>query len=129
MWLSSAYVDVRDLALAHALAVTKPEAAGNRIIVHMCSYKWQDFGEFSSHFYRGILFVGCRELTFRSSVSIAHRLYPELPAGNTAYDPTKATHLLSYVPDKQRKLLGVPLHTIEETTRDTIEDFKARGWL
>ena len=47
MWLSSAYVDVRDLALAHALAVTKPEAAGNRIIVHMCSYKWQDFGGYS----------------------------------------------------------------------------------
>ena len=43
----SSYVDVRDLALAHALAVTKPEAAGNRIIVSVGPYKWQDFGQCS----------------------------------------------------------------------------------
>ena len=62
-------------------------------------------------------------------MSIAHRLYPQLPAGNTKYDPGRATHYIVYVPDKQRKLLGVPFRTMEETTKDTIEDFKTRGWL
>ncbi len=36
---------MRDLGLAHALAVTKEEASGNRIIVSAGPYKWQDFGE------------------------------------------------------------------------------------
>lgn len=41
----SSYVDVRDLALAHALALTKPEAGGERIIVSASVYKWQDWGK------------------------------------------------------------------------------------
>lgn len=40
----SSYVDVRDLAEAHALAVIKPEAANERIIVSAGAWKWQDFG-------------------------------------------------------------------------------------
>ncbi|KAI0807632.1 NAD(P)-binding protein [Fomes fomentarius] len=103
--LGACYVDVRDFALAHALAVTKPEAAGNRILISARPFKWQDF------------------------VMVAHRLYPQLPAGNTAYDPAKATHYIQYMPDKQQRLLGVPFRTLEETTKDTLEDFKARGWL
>ena len=39
------FVDVRDLALAHVLAVTKPEAGGERILVSHSPFKWQDFGE------------------------------------------------------------------------------------
>ncbi|KAI0777496.1 NAD(P)-binding protein [Trametes elegans] len=103
--IGSSYVDVRDLALAHVVALTKPEAAGERIIVSAGPWKWQDF------------------------VSAAHRVDSSLPAGNTSYDPSKATHLIQYAPEKQRKLLGIKFRTLEETTKDTIEDFKARGWL
>ncbi|KAI0367230.1 NAD-P-binding protein [Pilatotrama ljubarskyi] len=103
--IGSSYVDVRDLAQAHVLAITKPEAAGERIIVSAGPYKWQDF------------------------VSAAHRLDSRLPAGNTAYDPSKANHLIRYSPDKERRLLGVKFKTLEETTKDTLDDFKARGWL
>ncbi|OJT14835.1 hypothetical protein TRAPUB_8629 [Trametes pubescens] len=103
--VGSSYVDVRDLALAHALALTKPEAGGERIIVSASAYKWQDW------------------------VSAAHRLEPKLPAGNTAYDPSKATHLFQYAPEKERRLLGVPFRTLEQTTKDILDDFKARGWL
>ena len=63
------------------------------------------------------------------SVNVAHRLYPSLPAGHPSYDPTTAVHLTSYAPEKERKLLGVKFRTIEETTQDTLDDFKARGWL
>ncbi|KAI0747337.1 hypothetical protein C8Q74DRAFT_1374468 [Fomes fomentarius] len=80
--LGACYVDVRDFAFANALAVTKPEAAGNRILISARPFKWQDF------------------------VLVAHRLYPQLPAGNTAYDPAKATHHVQYMPDKQQRLLA-----------------------
>ncbi|KAI0635002.1 NAD-P-binding protein [Trametes polyzona] len=103
--IGSSYVDVRDLALAHVLALKKPEAGGERIIVSAGPYKWQDF------------------------VNAAHKLNPKIPAGNTSYDPAKATHLFQYAPDKQRRILGVPFRSLEETTKDTLEDFKARGWL
>ncbi|RPD65277.1 NAD(P)-binding protein [Lentinus tigrinus ALCF2SS1-7] len=103
--LGSSYVDVRDLALAHALAITKQEASGNRIIVSAGAFKWQDF------------------------VSAAHKYYSSLPAGNTEYDPAKATHFLRYAPEKQQRLLGIKFKTVEETTKDTLDDFKARGWL
>lgn len=63
------------------------------------------------------------------AVSIAHRLYPQLPAGDTSYDPASAKYMVRYVPDKERKLLGIKFKTMEETTKDTLEDCKSRGWL
>lgn len=39
------WVDVRDIARAHVLALLKPEAGGNRFIITAGPYKWQDFGE------------------------------------------------------------------------------------
>ena len=56
-------------------------------------------------------------------------MYPKLPAGNTSYDPSKAVHMLSYDTSKQRKLFGIKFYTVEESTKDTLDDFKARGWL
>ena len=62
-------------------------------------------------------------------MNAAHRFYPKLPAGNTSYDPSKAVHMLSYDTSKQRKLFGIKFYTVEESTKDTLDDFKARGWL
>ena len=42
---SSCWIDVRDLAEAHVLAIQKPEAGGERIIVSQGPFKWQDFGK------------------------------------------------------------------------------------
>ncbi|KAJ2973760.1 hypothetical protein NUW54_g12004 [Trametes sanguinea] len=63
------------------------------------------------------------------AVSAAHRFDNRLPAGNKSYDPTKVVHLIQYSPDKERRILGIQFRSLEETTKDTIEDFKARGWL
>ena len=60
---------------------------------------------------------------------VAHEWDSKLPAGNTSYDPAKAVHLIRYSPDKERRLLGIKFRSLEETTKDTLEDFKARGWL
>ena len=62
-------------------------------------------------------------------MGVAHRLYPKLPAGNTSYDPAKAVHMLSYDTSKERRLFGIKYHTVEETTKDMLEDFVKRGWL
>ena len=63
------------------------------------------------------------------SVSAAHRWSDKLPAGNTAYDPTQAVHLLRYDNRKGIATLGIKYRSIEEVTRDSLKDFKARGWL
>ncbi|TFK81176.1 NAD(P)-binding protein [Polyporus arcularius HHB13444] len=99
-----AWVDVRDMAEAYTLALTTPEASGERFIISAGPFKLQDF------------------------VSIAHRLHPQLHAGNTEYNPAKAVHYTNYVTDKQRKLLPIKYRTIEELTGDTLENFQARGW-
>ena len=65
----------------------------------------------------------------RFLVSAAHRWSDKLPAGNTSYDPTKAVHLLRYDNRKGIATLGIKYRSIEEVTRDSLEDFKARGWL
>ena len=38
------WVDVRDIAQAHTLALQKEEASGNRFIISAGAAKWQDFG-------------------------------------------------------------------------------------
>lgn len=43
--IGSWWIDVRDLAEAHVLAIQKQEAGGERIIVSEGPYKWQDFGK------------------------------------------------------------------------------------
>lgn len=46
-----------------------------------------------------------------------------------SYDPKKATHVIRYDTSKAAKLLGLKYHSIEEGTKDMVEDFKARGWI
>ncbi|KAI0746594.1 NAD-P-binding protein [Daedaleopsis nitida] len=99
------FVDVRDIARAHVLALLKPEAGGHRFIISAGPYKWQDF------------------------VSAAHRWLNKLPVGNTSYDPSKAQHILQYDNSKGIKILGITYRSIDEVTKDSLDDFKARGWL
>ncbi|KAI0635009.1 NAD-P-binding protein [Trametes polyzona] len=103
--LGASFVDVRDIADAHTLALRKPEAGGNRFIISSTAFKWQDF------------------------VSAAHKFEPSLPEGDTSCDPSKAKHASVYKNDKAIKTLGIKFRTVEETTKDTLADFKARGWL
>ncbi|KAI0707581.1 NAD(P)-binding protein [Cerioporus squamosus] len=103
--LGSSFVDVRDLGMAHVLAIKTPEAGGERIIISHDVFKLQDI------------------------VNIARRLYPQLPAGNTDYDPTTAMHYQTYDTSKERKLLKIKFHSLQDMIKDTLEDFKARGWI
>ncbi|KAI0674155.1 NAD(P)-binding protein [Trametes maxima] len=103
--LGAGWVDVRDIAQAHVLALLKSEAGGNRFIITPGAYKWQDW------------------------LSVTHRVEPSLPEGNPHYDPSKAKHVLKYKNSKAVGILGIKFRSLEETAKDTVQDIKARGWL
>ncbi|KIP03371.1 hypothetical protein PHLGIDRAFT_94911 [Phlebiopsis gigantea 11061_1 CR5-6] len=102
--IAACWVDVRDVGLAHALALEKPAAGGERIIISSSVYNWQDW------------------------VSAAHKFDPSLPAGNVPYDPATAKYHVRYDNSKSQQILGLNYHTIEECTVDTLEQFKEKGW-
>lgn len=60
-----------------------------------------------------------------SSVSVARRYYPYVATG----DPATATYLTTFDTSKAQRLLGIKYHTLEESTRDIIEQYKAKGWI
>ncbi|EPQ50349.1 NAD P-binding protein [Gloeophyllum trabeum ATCC 11539] len=108
--LGNCWIDVRDLALAHVLAIETQEAGGNRFIVSQGTFKWQDF------------------------VDAAHEagVYPEsaLSKGTpgAGYGPG-VTHMISYDTSKAAKVLGLDKYiSKEQCTKDSLEDFKKRGW-
>jgi len=103
--LGMAWVDVRDLAEAHALAIEKEEAGGNRIIVASGPYKWQDW------------------------INASRAAGAPAPPGDQSYDPAKAVHMLNFDNSKSTNVLGLKYHSIQETTSDIVVDLKARGWL
>ncbi|KAI0367231.1 D-lactaldehyde dehydrogenase [Pilatotrama ljubarskyi] len=99
------YVDVRDFAHAELLALITPQAGGERFIIRGGSFVWQDF------------------------VNAARRYSEKIPPGDPSYDPSKAVYPTKYNTKKARRILGIEFRSLEETTKDSLEDFKSRGWL
>ena len=62
-------------------------------------------------------------------VNAAHAVDAKLPAGNTAYDPATAVHFIRYDVAKADKLFGIKYISIQQSTKDILDDFKARKWL
>ena len=48
---SALWVDVRDIAYAHTLALQKEAAGGSRYIISAGPFKYQDFGELAACVY------------------------------------------------------------------------------
>ncbi|KAH0589925.1 hypothetical protein H2248_000115 [Termitomyces sp. 'cryptogamus'] len=106
----SAYIDVRDVAEAHTLALEKEAAGGERIIISVGSYVWQDWLDVA-----------------RSLSPSPIPSHPNLPvgypgAGATAKPPVR------YDTSKAQRILGLKYRTKVEVTRDTLADFERRGW-
>ncbi|KAJ3521179.1 hypothetical protein NM688_g9052 [Phlebia brevispora] len=108
--VGSSWIDVRDLAHAHVLAIQKEAAGGNRIIVSEGPYKWQDW-----------------ELAI--AVNAAHAAEPKLPAGNSSYEPAKAVHYIRYDVARAKKLLGLEYISIQQSAKDVVENFKEKKWI
>ncbi|TFK88764.1 NAD(P)-binding protein [Polyporus arcularius HHB13444] len=99
------WVDVRDLARAHTLALVTPSAGGERFIIRGGRAVWQDF------------------------VNAARKYTSKVPAGDPDYNPDNAFFPSTYIADKSVRILGIRYRSIEELTKDSLDDFAARGWL
>jgi hypothetical protein len=53
----------------------------------------------------------------------------KLSKGVSNYDPSKLTHYVYFSAEKREKILGIKVRSKEESTRDTLADFKVRGWI
>ncbi|RDX46677.1 NAD(P)-binding protein [Lentinus brumalis] len=93
----TSWVDVRDVAEAHVLALLKPEAGGERIVVTSGPFKWQD------------LILAARRVEG-----------DEIPIGNTSYDPSKTVHFIRYRTEREERILGLEHRSLDETTRDLL---------
>ncbi|KZT73630.1 NAD(P)-binding protein [Daedalea quercina L-15889] len=99
------WIDVRDAAEALIVAGEKEQAAGERIIISNGPWKGQDL------------------------LNAARKYYPQVPVGDETYHPATATHLTTFDTSKADRLLGVKYRTLEDSTRDIIEQFKGKGWI
>ncbi|KAL0958645.1 hypothetical protein HGRIS_013981 [Hohenbuehelia grisea] len=101
------WIDVRNLADAHRLALENADAGGQRIIVSAEAYFWQDW------------------------LDAANSLSPPpdrpLPKGRPGAGKS-AVHQIQYDARKAQRILGLKYRTKEETLRDVLEDLKVKGW-
>lgn len=102
------WVDVRDISLAHVLALEKEAAGDQRILVSAGSFLWQDW-------------VLCAN-------ALNPPIYENLSKGNTDYNPETSEPVCQYNSAKADKILGIKYKPMEETTKDLLEEFKRRGW-
>ncbi|EIN05348.1 D-lactaldehyde dehydrogenase [Punctularia strigosozonata HHB-11173 SS5] len=107
--LGNAWVDVRDLAEAHRLAIEKEAAGGERFIVTPGPFKWQDWVDAAN--------------------ALTPPLYDNLPKGKPgAGKAPGVVYPVRYDVSKADRILGIKYTSLEASTRDSLADFKARGW-
>ena len=63
-----------------------------------------------------------------SANAVKPLIYENLSKGSTAYDPNTSKPLIHYNVAKAKEILGIKYKTMDETTKDLLEDFKRRGW-
>ncbi|PIL27409.1 hypothetical protein GSI_10557 [Ganoderma sinense ZZ0214-1] len=98
-------VDVRDLAHAFVLGLQKEEAGGERFVICGFPADWQDL------------------------INAARRYSDKIPPGDVSHKPEDVFYPNTYITEKSTRLLGIQYRTADELVRDSVEDFKAWGWL
>jgi nucleoside-diphosphate-sugar epimerase len=124
---SHGWVDVRDVAEAHARSFERADLRGERVIVYAGPFIWQEFGT-CAPFVRGISVVDSKAVRI---VDIVNKIAPSVWPGHEilkGFPIEEKAYRVRYSTEKQERLLGLKYHTKEETTRDILEDFKKRGW-
>ncbi len=106
-----AWVDVRDVAEAHARALERPEAGGKRIVVSSGSFVWQDFLDAAN---------GLSPAPWSSHTSVR-----PLAVGR----PGEEVHRrITFDTSRCAEVLGLKHRSMSETARDILADYEARGW-
>jgi len=99
------WVDVRDVAEAHVRSPEVPEAGQERIIVCAGSFVWQDW------------------------VTVARSLEPPIDFYSIAKLVPGVTHrAISFDTSKEKKILSLGSRSMEEVVKDSLENYRARGW-
>jgi len=96
--ISNNYVDVRDVALAHVLALETPEAGGERFLVSRQRYDWQEFTE-----------------------PLIQAGYKVKPIETQENSPD-----ISFDNSKSKKVLGLEYTTLQKTAVDTYAELQKR---
>ncbi|KAH7921695.1 D-lactaldehyde dehydrogenase [Leucogyrophana mollusca] len=106
------WIDVRDLAEAHTLALERPAAGSKRIIVAAGAWTWQDF------------------VNAAHAVSPPPKLLNGLPLSSPDASPadTATVPMRKYKTIRAAEILGLRYRIIPDTTKDTLADYEARGW-
>ncbi|KAI0029796.1 D-lactaldehyde dehydrogenase [Vararia minispora EC-137] len=108
------WIDVRDLAVAHILAMERADAGGERITVSQGHNTWQEFSQFFSR-------LSSLKLTV-ATVDIAHAVDPSLPAGEPG--STKGSEwIYKHDTSKMRRIFGLSCRGAEEMVKDTLGFF------
>ncbi|KAJ7596322.1 D-lactaldehyde dehydrogenase [Mycena floridula] len=109
MYNGICWIDVRDLALAHVLALEKPDAGGERFIMATGVSSWQDW--------------------FDTANSISPSPIPShsIKKGNPGSSANTMPHI-DYDMSKAPRILGFKGRSMQETIHDTLADFERRGW-
>ncbi|KAG2007013.1 D-lactaldehyde dehydrogenase [Coprinopsis cinerea AmutBmut pab1-1] len=105
----SSWVDVRDVAQAHVLALENEKAGGERIIVAEGPFVWKEWLESAN--------------TVTPSNAIQTKL------ANQGIKSTTDVYRDLMDTSKEQKIFGLKLRSMNETTKDILDDFEKRGWL
>ncbi|CAA7269674.1 unnamed protein product [Cyclocybe aegerita] len=106
---SPAWVDVRDIALAHVLALENEAAGAERILTVSGVCCWQEWVDAVNG--------------LKPNPLPSHKFtlgYPEISREKVI--------LATFDKSKEDRIFGIKFKTVEETARDTLEEFARRGW-
>ncbi|KAJ6595876.1 D-lactaldehyde dehydrogenase [Mycena vulgaris] len=113
----ASYVDVRDVASAHVLALEKEAAGGERFLVSRSFYVYQDW--------RSCL-PAIAFLDHYPNIFCTSRI-AELPKGVRGAGKA-AVQALAFDARKAERVLGISYRSMEETAEDALKDYLERGW-
>ncbi|KAJ6595879.1 hypothetical protein DFH09DRAFT_1135874 [Mycena vulgaris] len=115
----ASYVDVRDVAEAHVLALEKDAAGGERFVVSKSFYVYQDW----------------LDVVQDILPSIQANLPADIPASRLAELPKgvrgagkAAVRAIEFDVRKGERVLGISYRSMEETAEDSLKDYLGRGW-
>jgi hypothetical protein len=92
--------------LSHVLAQEKEAASNQRFVIAVEPFTFQDF------------------------IDVTAKLYPDVVKDKGTPGAGKSTqHPVLFKNDKGINVLGLKYRSKEETVKDSIEDFKRRGWI
>ncbi len=123
---SYSYIDVRDVALAHVVALEKRGSGGP---AHHCVGRCYYLAR--NQCGSPLLIFTCGTLKLFPG-NLVNELHPELLAAGVTLkgNPGLPQNIVfRYDSTKGRKILGLKYRDLAETIRDMMADFKKRGWL